>query len=62
MEAALFFLDCLLLAVLCWVVTRAEGPKGTGRLGFFDYEERHVIEAAKARAKALAKAGHKAKG
>jgi hypothetical protein len=40
MEAALFFLDCLLLALLLWLFVRAESPKGRGHLGFFAYEER----------------------
>ena len=40
MEAALFYLDCLLLALLCWYVVRAEGPKGPRHLGFFAYEDR----------------------
>jgi hypothetical protein len=40
MEAGLFYLDCLLLALLCWYVVRAEGTKGPRHLGFFAYEDR----------------------
>lgn len=39
MEAALFFLDCLLLVLLCFYCQKAERSGRPEDLGFFSYRE-----------------------